>query len=511
MSWWRTTTAASSSCTPGVRSTTSWSTRPSSWARRSSSTRSLVVVGSMLVVVVVARGRRRRRHRVRGRRSRHRLGEHVRAVPARVRPGIAQHVPGVLGDGHDEAAARAGQQVGVVRVHQRVAAAGRDPAPGDGRPRAPRVVGDVDRQVVAPVAVDLGDRDPAAVDEPRLHRVLGPVAVDDRHRRRRVGRPPVGRAVRRSPRRAHRAAPGPGTSASPSTGRRGSHPGGRGSGRTSCRTGTCGRRRWPRRSRRSGGRPTPAPAGTTSGPACPRRTSPATSAPAPSRARRAASGSAVLAISAQKTRRLPPLSSPPSGQNQRLRICSPVPGSNDCRRRRRAPVEQREAATVLHHRRVVGERRLVEPRGVAGVVDERVLEQPQRPAAAQRVDVLVVEADDRADAVAEERVERGRRRALGAADVGGEVAGRRDRGEVGVRRPRRRCRRLGRWDGPGGRARRAAVARWWTPSSPGRARWVAGRARPPRPKAWSSSFPATSRPRRPMTAVGQWRPARRSS
>ena len=70
-------------------------------------------------------------------------------------------------------------------------------------------------------------------------------------------------------------------------------------------------------------------------------------------------------------------------------------------------MEQREAPALLHHRRVVGERGLVERRGPAGVVDEGVLEQPQVAVAAERIDVLVVEAEDGTDALPEEGVERG--------------------------------------------------------------------------------------------------------
>ena len=64
---------------------------------------------------------------------------------------------------------------------------------------------DVDRQLLAPVAIDLGDRDPATVEIPGLHRVLGVVAIDDRHRGTSIGRPAVRRAelglgVERTPR-----------------------------------------------------------------------------------------------------------------------------------------------------------------------------------------------------------------------------------------------------------------------------------------------------------------------
>ncbi len=285
-----------------------------------------------------------------------------------------------------------------------------DSTTGRGRPRAPRRRGDVDRQLLAPVAVDLGDRHPAPVEEAGLHRVLGVVAVDDRHGGRRVGstsRPPCGTRARRRARPRH-----PGQV----------HAGGRArAGVVAALAGevliervaeqvACARRRSPRRSRRSAGRRTPAPAGTPGGPAWRRHRWPTTSGPAPSRGRRAACGSAVLAISAQNTCRRPPTSSPPSGQNQRLRIRSPVPGSNDVGAvavPRWSSVKQAPCCTiaVLWANEVWSRRG-----GPAGVVDEGVLEQPQVAVAAERVDVLVVVADDRADALAEEGVERGRPR-----------------------------------------------------------------------------------------------------
>ena len=105
-------------------------------------------------------------------------------------------------------------------------------------------------QLVAPVAVDLRGGHPLTAEEAGLHRVLGVVA----------GRGTAGGAgsatSRRRPVLRRDVEPARGTRASDIVvaehgQRRGTRPGGRGSGRTCCRTGTCGRRRWPRRSRRS--------------------------------------------------------------------------------------------------------------------------------------------------------------------------------------------------------------------------------------------------------------------
>ena len=97
-------------------------------------------------------------------------------------------------------------------------------------------------------------------------------------------------------------------------------------------------------------------------------------------------------------------------------------------------------------------------RGVPGVIDERVLEQPQPAVAAEVVDVLVVVPEDRTDALAEEGVEGRGRRAGRAADVRRDVARRRDRRRVGRRRSRRRDDGLGRRHraaaAVGGRSRR---------------------------------------------------------
>ena len=56
---------------------------------------------------------------------------------------------------------------------ERVVATRLEPEVVDRRPRSPRVTGDVDHQIFAPVPVDLGRRHPLPVDVARLHRVLG--------------------------------------------------------------------------------------------------------------------------------------------------------------------------------------------------------------------------------------------------------------------------------------------------------------------------------------------------
>ena len=118
------------------------------------------------------------------------------AVARRHRVRVADHVLRVLRDADDQrAVGQPRHQVRVIGVHQRVAAARHHRAQIDRGPRAPRIGRDIDRQLPAPVAVHLGDRHPLAVQEPRLHRVLGPVALDDRHGLGVVERPAVGRPV----------------------------------------------------------------------------------------------------------------------------------------------------------------------------------------------------------------------------------------------------------------------------------------------------------------------------
>ena len=83
----------------------------------------------------------------------------------------------------------------MVRVHPGVATARCQAAILGGGPRTPRVVGDIDGQLLAPVAVDLRCRYPLPVDVARLHRVLCPVALHDGSRVGRVGGPAVGSSV----------------------------------------------------------------------------------------------------------------------------------------------------------------------------------------------------------------------------------------------------------------------------------------------------------------------------
>ena len=179
------------------------------------------------------------------------------------------------------------QQVGVVRVHQRVAAAWRQAPPRDRRPRPRRVGGDVDHQLVAPVPVDLRRRHPPAAEVAGLHRVLGVEAIDDRHGAAGVAAPPGRRVVLRRGveptsrhagqvhlRRRARTRPVPALALEVLVERVAEQVGVR-------------RRRWTRRSRTPARPRRPAPDGTPAGSASTRRTSPATFAPAPTRARRA--------------------------------------------------------------------------------------------------------------------------------------------------------------------------------------------------------------------------------
>lgn len=86
---------------------------------------------------------------------------------------------------------------------------------------------------------------------------------------------------------------------------------------------------------------------------------------------------------------------------------------------RRTSVQQSEAASFLHHSSIVHEARLAERRSRARLVDENVLEQPQISIAAERIDMLVVPAENRPDPAREESVETPRTEVPGATDVGG--------------------------------------------------------------------------------------------
>ena len=172
---------------------------------------SLDVVGSVdvvgaTIVVVVRRGRGRggragrrcrRLRRWRGWRRDERRAEELQPVALRVGPRVAEHVAGVLRHADDEGAiAEPRHQVGVVGVHQRVAATRRQATSRHGRPRPPRLLGDIDSELLGPVPVDLGDGDPLPTEVARLHRVLGVVAGEERHGGVRLGGHPV--AVRYS-------------------------------------------------------------------------------------------------------------------------------------------------------------------------------------------------------------------------------------------------------------------------------------------------------------------------
>ena len=371
----------------------------------------------------------------------------------------------------------------MVGVHQRVAAAWRQAPARRRRPRPRRFGGDVDHQLVAPVPVDLRRRHPSSAQVARLHRVLGVEAIDDRHGAPGVAAPPRRRVVL-----------------------------GRGVEATSGHAGDVHLRR------RARARPVPTLAlevlvervAEEVGVLVVARHGEAVHRLDPGVRRRTERqpGQRRCVVRRQpRLRRHPP---EPVGRAwvrrldhlhphhvqatvDRLAAERPEPaaeqrltgaGLERQRRGRRAPVEQREAAPLLEHRRVVGEACLVEPGGVARVVDERVLEQPQVAVAAERVHVLVVVPDDRADAGAEELVERGGRRAGGATGVGRQMTRRRhprrercrswwrlrrhagrDRpgDDGGRRRSRCRARRGGRWRR---RAGRALGAPRWTARSP---------------------------------------------
>ena len=146
------------------------------------------------------------------RRERHR--HHDGAVALGERERVRVHVPRVLGHRDDEVAAgpEPGQRVGVVRVQPRVGAPPLHHGLVARDPRAPRIGGHVDGQPLSPEPVLLGDGHPSPVEVARLHRVLGPVALDDRLGPVAVGRPSLSRPSSPGLGRAGPAAPGPATS-----------------------------------------------------------------------------------------------------------------------------------------------------------------------------------------------------------------------------------------------------------------------------------------------------------
>ncbi len=123
----------------------------------------------------------------RGRRGRRRRGCHPgsreghRAVARRRRPGVAEHVAGVVRDGDDQLALRAapGCEDCVVGVHQRIGTAGQQRRRPHRGPRPPRIGRDVQREFVTPVAVDGRCRHPLPADPSGLHRELGPVPGEE--------------------------------------------------------------------------------------------------------------------------------------------------------------------------------------------------------------------------------------------------------------------------------------------------------------------------------------------
>ena len=288
----------------------------------------------------------------------------------------------------------------MVGVHQRVAAARRRLGAFDRGPRAPRVVGHVDGQLVAPVAIDLRRRHPLAVEEARLHRVLHPEAVEDRPAPPRPPAPTV--PVRYSGGRVELAT---GHAGEPHLGRRvraarRSRPRAPGSGRTCCRRGTCavvarhgvavdrphaafGRGAGSRPARassrrsvashvRAGAHPSPSPVG----------------------------GSAVLPSRPRTRGSWPPTSSPPIGQNHRREALLAGARLERRRRGRGATVVEAEARPVLHHRGVVGERRLGEPSATPGWSMNVSWKSHRYRPSTERIDVLVVVADHRSHPIA---------------------------------------------------------------------------------------------------------------
>ena len=370
--------------------------------------------------------------------------EEGRPVAPGDRVGVAAHVPGVARQRDDEAAVgrqpRDGEravrvQDGIVVGHHLL----------HRRPRPPRIRGDVDGDLLTPEAVLLRDGHPAPVDEAGLHRVLGPVPGVDGLGLGRVLRPAGARPVLRSLVEA-----AAGHAGEP-------HVGGRvrpvpeaalegqvllvGVAEQVAEAVVGGDgvavegRRLRTRGRRAGGGDE-AEAGQVVGVVggqpgldrVPRQ-------PVPG----GRLGAVVDHLGPEHPQHAPvqlaPEWPPPAGEDDLAGT-----GLEGRRLGRGAAVEQGEAGAGLQQGGVVGEADAVEAGGQARVVDERVLEQPQPPAGSERVDVLVVPAQHRTDALAEERGEVGGAGGGCAPDVGGDVAGGGDPGGRGPRRWRRRRR-----------------------------------------------------------------------
>ena len=323
----------------------------------------------------------------------------------------------------------------MVGVHQGVATAGEERPETDRVPRAPWAIGNVDRQLIAPVAVDSRRTHPLAGEIARLHRVLDEIPIDDRHGVSGGARPPVGGAIlgrrgqpsARHPRQPHRrgrmwAIPeatladhvllegvaeqvGVGVIAARRVAVDRRHT-----------TVGCQLERLAHQRRRVVARQVR-----------PDRMPPETE--------RWVGVVRVLdhldpehpqpVVGAFATHRPPPRRS-----GRRATV-------SDLERSRRvggAPMEQRETRLVLDERRVVHEiGRRQRGRG-ARVVDEGILEQPEIPATAERVDVLVIPAEHGSDTIGQEAVDLMGRRAGRASDVGADMTTGGDR-----------CRRCPRW------------------------------------------------------------------
>ena len=328
----------------------------------------------------------------------------------------------------------------MVGVHQWIACARRDAIGLHGRPRSPRIIGDVDRERLAPVSIDLRGRDPLPVQVARLHRVLRPVPLQDRLRSRRVVGPCVPGAIfqRRSE----------------LTLRHTCEPHVRTRVRSVCITafalqvlfegvaehvGVVGITRYcvavDRGDTAVGCCPEIEPGerlGVVDGEPCACRM--------PSESVGRARLVAVLLHLCPKDVDL---------AANRFATHRPEPRRNPVlagagleRRRRldRSAVKESETRSVLHHRRVVIECGGAEARRGTRVIDEGVLKDPQVPAGAERIHVLVIHTDDGTHPVAEERVQRRGRSTRRATEIGRHIPTIGDSRRISPRRDHRRGR-----------------------------------------------------------------------
>ncbi len=323
----------------------------------------------------------------------------------------------------------------MVGVHQRVGAPRLERMRGHGGPRSPRVGGHVQRELATPVAVDRRRCHPLTAEPTGLHRELGPVAGEEGFRCRGISAPSIRRPVLRrieqpstwDPCEEHLGAV-VGTVPVATVTREILFEGvaeqvgvrriaGDAVAVDRCHTGV------DRRSEVEPGHRRRVVRGEVGGDGVPAEP---VGGDRIDRVLRHLHPEHPQHAVVQLTAHRPEPAGERGGAVARLERLGPLRGTS---------VEQPETVAVLHESCVVHETGAVERGGSAGLVDERVLEQPQPAVAAEVVHVLVVPSEYGPDALGEEGVESGRRCVASTSDVGREVS---PGGDGPTGRPRRR-------------------------------------------------------------------------